>query len=93
MAFSGALHFQKHPFLQTRGPSQAPWIRRFPRSHCQAAPTVPGYVEGTVFAVPGKASLQNAGDTSQGLNPLRKIQAESRSWKERGLGASTEAPG
>ena len=85
------LRFQKHPFLQTWGAPPRPHGSEVPRSHCQAPPTVPGYVEGTVFAVPGKASRQNAGDR-RGLNPLRKIQAESRSWKERGATGAPQRP-
>lgn len=60
------LCFWKHLFLRTRGASPRPCGSEVPRSHCQAPPTVLGYVEGTVFAAPGKASQQNTGDTSLG---------------------------
>lgn len=43
-----------------------------------------GYVEGTVFAVPGKASQQNTGDTSLGPEPPPEDQPSPAAGKSQG---------
>ena len=92
VAFSGACAFRNTPSCRHGGPLPGPMDQRFPDPTVRLLPQFQATWRELSLLCLEKPVVKTLAIHRRGLNPLRKIQAESRSWKERGATGAPQRP-
>lgn len=92
VAFSGACTFRNTPSCRHGGPLPGPVDQRFPDPTVRLLPQFQATWRELSLLCLEKPVFKTLAIHRRGLNPLQKIQAESRSWKERGATGAPQRP-